>query len=316
MINHSNRWLARSTATPTVFGLIVIIMLLLVACVPLEMPAGTEPAAEATAPAEEEMASDGMMADLVGDPVAGQYIALQTGGCGCHNNGDLGGLAGGNDFETPTGVAYASNITSDVETGIGGWTEAQLAHALLTGATPDEQLHPVMPYMRFSAFSQQEAMDVAAWMLSLEPIVNAVPERELSEEPAAYTPMAESPISIPTDAVERGAQLVALANCAGCHTPKNEDGSPMADMMLAGAPIRDEFALNITPDVETGIGGWSEEEIATYMRTGTEPDGTQVEGAMASQIDRRFGKLTEGDSMAIAAFLKSIPAVVNAAPSE
>ena len=85
-------------------------------------------------------------------------------------------------------------------------------------------------------------------------------------------------------------------------------------MMLAGSPLRDEFAANITPDEETGIGSWTEEEIAHFLMTGMYPDGSKVEGAMAQQIERRFSKLTEGDSAAIAAFLKSIPAVVNAAP--
>jgi len=108
--------------------------------------------------------------------------------------------------------------------------------------------------------------------------------------------------------------LVTVTNCAGCHSPKNEDGSPMADMMLAGAPLRDEFASNITPDEETGIGAWSEEEIANFLRTGLYPDGSAVEGAMAQQIERRFSKLTEEDAAAIAAFLKTIPAVSNAAP--
>ncbi len=88
----------------------------------------------------------------------------------------------------------------------------------------------------------------------------------------------------------------------------------MADMLLAGAPLRDEFAYNLTPDEETGIGSWAEDEIAHFLMTGMYPDGSQVEGAMAQQIERRFSTLTEGDAAAIAAYLKSIPAVVNAAP--
>lgn len=83
------------------------------------------------------------------------------------------------------------------------------------------------------------------------------------------------------------------------------------EMMLAGAPMRDAFASNITPDEETGIGSWTEEEIATFMQTGAEPDGGEAEGAMASQIENRFHLLTDADAAAIAAYLKSIPAVSN-----
>lgn len=254
---------------------------------------------------------------MEGDPIAGEYIFTLTGGCGCHMNRDMGGLAGGNEFETPAGLIYASNITPDVDTGIGSWTVQDIALALQTGAEPDgSQLHPVMPYMRFSALSNQEAMNVGAYLLSLEPISNAITETVLSEELAAYTPAVEPPAEPPSDPIARGEQLVAITNCGGCHTPKNEDGSAMEGMLLAGAPLRDEFAANLTPDEETGIGAWSEEEIATFMQTGTHPDGSQVEGAMAQQIERRFSTLTDADAAAIAAYLKSLPAVVNAAPSE
>ncbi|MEZ4729028.1 MAG: c-type cytochrome [Caldilineaceae bacterium] len=292
---------------------------------PVEEEATAEPEEEMTATEEmtgtqemtgtEEMTGTSESGAMMGNPEAGAYIALLTGGCGCHMNRDLGGLAGGNEFETPAGIVYASNITPDPETGIGDWSPEDIVMALHSGAEPDGgQLHPVMPYMRFSALSDQEAYDVAAWLHSLEPISNAITETELTEEPAAYTPAVEPPAEVPTEPVVRGEQLVILAACGGCHTPKNEDGSPMADMLLAGAPLRDEFASNLTPDEETGIGSWTEDEIAHFLMTGMYPDGSQVEGAMAQQIQRRFSTLTEGDAAAISAYLKSIPAVSNAAP--
>jgi mono/diheme cytochrome c family protein len=273
-------------------------------------------AAEAMTATEESTGTSESGA-MVGDVAAGAYIATLTGGCGCHMNRDLGGMAGGNEFEVPTGVVYASNITSDPETGIGDWSPEEIVAALHTGANPDGgQLHPVMPYMRFSVLSTQEAYDVAAWLLSLDPLTNAITESELTEEPAAYMPAVEPPAEAPTEPVARGEQLVVLAACGGCHTPKNEDGSANRDMLLAGAPMRDEFAANITPDEETGIGSWSEDEIAHFMVTGMYPDGSQVEGAMAQQIQRRFSTLTEGDAAAIAAYLKNIPAVTNAPPTQ
>ncbi|MBX3013361.1 MAG: c-type cytochrome [Caldilineaceae bacterium] len=297
-----------------------------------------EPAEEPTAPAEEEPATETMTSteeitatetvtaaevttgtsdsgSLIGDVEAGAYIALLTGGCGCHMNRDLGGLAGGNEFEVPTGVVYASNITPDPETGIGSWSPEAIVNALQTGAEPDGgQLHPAMPYMRFSALSTEEAYNVAAWLLAQEPVSNAVPDGELSAEPASYTPAAAPLATPPTDPIARGEQLVVLAACGGCHTPKDADGSDTADMLLAGAPLRDEFASNLTPDEATGIGSWSEAEIAHFLVSGMYPDGSMVEGAMGQQITRRFSQLTEGDATAIATYLKSIPGVSNAAP--
>jgi len=165
--------------------------------------------------------------------------------------------------------------------------------------------------MAFSALSDQEALDVAAYLMALEPVVNEVPERELSEEPAAFAPAQASPAEAPTDPVARGEELVMITQCGNCHTPKNENGSANSELMLAGGPLRDEIASNITPDEETGIGTWTEEEIATLLRTGVEPSGDQIEGAMAQQIERRFSTLTEEDALAIGAYLKSIPAVGN-----
>lgn len=271
-------------------------------------PAEEEAGAEATAEPSEEAASDAPMDDAV---AMGGYIVTISGGCGCHMNRDLGGLAGGNEFDTPSGVVLASNITPDEETGIGSWSEEDIAVALHTGATPHGQLHPVMPYMRLSVLSDQEALAVGAYLLSLEPIANEVEHGELSEEPAAYTPENEPPAEPPTDPVARGEQLVTIANCGGCHTPSDSEG-----MMLAGNMLREEWAKNITPHEETGIGTWSEEEVATYLQTGVRPDGSEVEGAMGQQIARRFSTLTDADATAIAAYLMSIPAVENAAPTE
>lgn len=280
-----------------------------------EPTATTAPEPEPTATAEAEPEPTAAAAEepamaFTGDVDAGKYIATLTGGCGCHFNRDLGGLAGGNKFEGPFGVVYAPNITPDVETGLGGYSQEEIAAFLQTGAGPGGwQLHPVMPYMAFSVLSDKEALDVAAYLHSLDPISNAVPDRELTSDPAPFTPAVAPPAEAPTDPVARGAELVTIARCGSCHTPNNEDGSPNMDMLLAGATVRDSIAANITPDEETGIGKWSEAEIANLMRTGTRPDGSAVEGAMAQQIERRFNILTEADALAIAAYLKSIPAV-------
>lgn len=246
-----------------------------------------------------------------GDAANGEYIATLTGGCGCHFNRDLGALAGGNKFEGPYGVVYAPNITPDPETGIGNWSEEDVAHVLHTGVTPDgTQLVRAMPYVAFSAMSNQEALDVAAYLFSLEPVANQVEARAVTTEPEPFTPDPAPPAEAPTDPVARGQELVTIARCGGCHTPTNEDGTPNMDLYLAGAPLQeDEISANITPSEEFGIGSWSEEEIAHYLQTGERPDGSLAQGSMAQQIERRFHLLTDTDAAAVAAYLKSIPAI-------
>ena len=83
-------------------------------------------------------------------------------------------------------------------------------------------------------------------------------------------------------------------------------------MNLAGNRIsEDEVAYNITPDDATGIGTLSEEEIATFLRTGELSDGSKVAGTMGTQIERYFSQLSEDDALAIAAYLKSLPPIEN-----
>lgn len=267
--------------------------------------------AEATPEATEEPAEEGAAEGSTGagDVANGEYIATLSGGCGCHFNRDAGALAGGNRFAGDFGEVFAPNLTPDPETGIGNYSEQEIAHIIQTGQHPGGyQLVPAMPYRNFSAMSNQEALDVAAYLFSLEPVVNEVGERAVTTEPEPFEPELREEAS--TDPVERGQALATIARCGECHTSRNEDGSPNMELFLAGGPLMDdEIAANITPHEEFGIGAWTEEEIAHYMQTGERPDGSLAQGSMAQQIDRRFHLLTDEDAAAVAAFLKSIPAV-------
>jgi hypothetical protein len=76
----------------------------------------------------------------------------------------------------------------------------------------------------------------------------------------------------------------------------------------------DQAMPNITPDPDTGIGKWSVEEIAEYLGTGNKPDGDVAGGLMGEVIDGTlagYKDLTQADRLAIAQYLKSIPAVRN-----
>ena len=273
----------------------------------MEEEATAEPTEEATEEPEEEALSP--------EAEAGKYLVTISRGCGCHFNRDLQAMAGGAFAFHPGGDTvsiWPANITPDEATGIGSWTADEVAVALRTGATPDGQLHPIMPYKAFSFLSDEDALNIAAYLFALDPIENEVPAREVPEEPEPYTPASPSPATAPTDPIERGEYLVKLARCGDCHTPRNEDGTQNMDMFLAGNRMNeDEVAWNITPDDATGIGTLSEEEIANFLRTGKLADGSEVVGAMGNAIDSYFSQLTEDDAAAIAAFLKSIPAVEN-----
>ena len=118
--------------------------------------------------------------------------------------------------------------------------------------------------------------------------------------------------------VDRGKYLVAIAGCNDCHTPGYFFGKPDASKYLGGSDVG--FAIpglgvfvgpNLTPDKETGLGKWSEQEVVTALTTGKTPEGRELAPIMPW---RAFAGLTRFDAHAIAAFLKSLPPVHNQVP--
>jgi hypothetical protein len=98
--------------------------------------------------------------------------------------------------------------------------------------------------------------------------------------------------------------------------PHAAEGAPITTLDLAGGaakqlPLGYVVPPNITPDAETGIGSWSEQEIVTALRMGTRPDGTIIGPPMPIALYRN---LADADAFAIAKYLKSVPAVRRAVP--
>lgn len=256
--------------------------------------------------------------EMKGDPQRGAYIFAATAGCGCHMS-EAGFLAGGSKYDLgPLGVVYARNITSDEETGIGKWSEADIVNTIRTGKTPDgEQLFPVMPYATFSGMADQDAYDLAAFIKTAPAIKNETPKDELNIPVPPFEPR-KAPETAPAEGVARGEYLVNnVSDCSGCHTPQGANGAPDMAKFLAGGPIEGELSANITPDEETGIGKWSAQDIANLLKTGQRPDGSSVGGLMALVVNGGFSKLTDADRLAIGEYLKTVPAVKNtpAAPA-
>jgi mono/diheme cytochrome c family protein len=120
--------------------------------------------------------------------------------------------------------------------------------------------------------------------------------------------------------VARGQYLATIMDCAGCHTPGALAGQPEPDRQLAGSVIG--FALpgggivypkNLTPDLETGLGRWTEEEVARAVRQGQSRDGRALIPVMPWPS---YSVLAEADARAIAAYLKSVPPVRFAVPRD
>ncbi|HKS85672.1 MAG TPA: cytochrome c [Pseudolabrys sp.] len=118
--------------------------------------------------------------------------------------------------------------------------------------------------------------------------------------------------------VQRGKYLVSVIPCSDCHTPGTFLGRPDMKRYLGGSDVGFEvpglgvfYAPNLTPDQETGLGKWTKEEIATAITTGKRPDGRILAPPMPVES---FKNLSHSDALAIAAYLKTLPAIKNKVP--
>jgi len=257
----------------------------------------------------------------------GKYIFGATGGCGCHTVPKQPVNAGGRKYDGPFGTVYSSNITPDRETGIGGWTDEQIITAIRLGRRSNgERLLPVHPYTVFNGMGAEDLKTLVAFLRTLPAVKRAnqpkkitVPMFESVFLPAwlaAFAPRETPPAAVPTSGPARGEYLVrAVGHCGECHTPRTMTMATDNSRFLAGNPKgpEDSEVPNITPDKATGL-AWSEEEIADYLGTGNKPDGDVAGGLMGEMIEGTlagFKDLTKTDRLAIARYLKTIPAVKN-----
>ena len=117
--------------------------------------------------------------------------------------------------------------------------------------------------------------------------------------------------------VERGGFLVGIMDCAGCHLPRGPEGAPIESAGLSGGNVGFEipglgifWAPNLTPS-ETGLGLWSDDEIASAIREGSRPDGRILAPAMPWHA---YSGLTDEDTEAVVAYLRSLPAQEGSTP--
>ncbi len=269
----------------------------------------------------------------------GRYLFENVAHCdGCHSPHDWTKLMGpvieqtrASGFEFPPELGFpgrivSSNITPDPETGLGRWTDGEKMRAIREGVSRDgHALFKLMPYQEYAHMSDDDLESLVAFMNTLKPVRSQHAKTSL-DFPVKYlvrfTPRpVEGKIANPdrNDRVKYGQYLVALGECAGCHTPK-ERGENIAGKELAGG---EEFRIagflvrsaNITPDEETGLGKWSEERFVSTFKShadrtaGSAPKATQATFTLMPWME--LSKLEDNDLKAIYAFLRTLKPIYN-----
>lgn len=257
----------------------------------------------------------------------GRYLT-HAGGCiSCHTEDvdDAVPLAGGRAMESPFGTFYSPNITPDVETGIGGWSDNDFVKAFWEGTSPDgEHYFPAFPYTAYTGASREDLLAIKAYLFSLDPVSRQSPEHDLawymSTRLAAggwkavnFDPARFEPDPSQDEQWNRGAYLVRhLGHCGECHTPRSVTGVLDDEREFAGSTFGGEKIPNISGHPADGVGRWSASDIEYFLDIGMLPDGDFTGSSMADVIEDNTSKLTREDRLAIAAYLKSVPAVQTA----
>lgn len=263
-----------------------------------------------------------MTAGLTGDAAKGEQVFWAAGCASCHMAPGATGdaqilLTGGQRFASDFGTFLAPNISTDPTHGIGGWSLAQFADAVMRGVSPEGQhYYPAFPYAAFGKMQVQDVADLKAFMDTL---------------PADATPSLPHEIGFPfnirrslggwkllflhedwvidgelTEQETRGRYLAeAMAHCGECHTPRNLLGGLQLSRWLAGAPNPD--GKGTIPNITPAKLDWSAPDIASYLTTGFTPEFDSVGGHMAHVVEN-FARLPESEAAAVAAYLKRVPA--------
>jgi mono/diheme cytochrome c family protein len=282
--------------------------------------------------------------DATPDRVArGSYIVNQNASCGaCHTTREGGSilagertdmfLAGGNVFheQEMNATLVLPNITQDVETGIGGWSDDQIMRAIRDGIGHDGNLLiPMMPFTSYQYMSDEDARSVVAYLRTVPPVKNAVDRskndlpfpfgfllgRGVAHHAPAKDVKAPPPPSRGGDQLKWGEYVARLGHCWECHSDKKGHGPDEEWLFGGGAPMNPNgigrvYVRNLTPDVETGLGRYSAQDIKAAIRNGKRLDGRPMAPPMSLFIPHVSG-LADEDMDALVAYLRAQKPIKN-----
>lgn len=256
----------------------------------------------------------------------GEYLVEGVAHCfQCHSPHDLSrptlpiveGMKGAGwlmETEKGLGSVVAPNITPDPETGIGNWTDDEIARAIREGVSRDgSALFPIMPYQSFRHMSDEDLASVVVYLRTVPAVRNPIQRTSLEFPLSRIVNTMPMPVeeSVPEPpAAERGAYLVEMAECRTCHTAAVQ-GVPIEGMTFGGGfrflppgmttPV---YSVNITSD-PSGIAHYDFALFDQALRTGKLP-GRELSGIMPYEY---LSRLSEEDMRAIFEYIKAQPPV-------
>jgi mono/diheme cytochrome c family protein len=269
----------------------------------------------------------------------GDYLANHVAACiHCHSKRDFskysgpvmtGTEGGGGEvfsneiLDAIPGVFYGKNITPDNETGIGTWTDDEILRAITQGISKKgDTLFAIMPYVSFNRMAKDDLMAIIAYLRTLKPIKNKVPERKMMIPIAMAYPAAALQPSVDnnvrpaaSDIIKYGEYMATVADCATCHTPFVKGQLDFSRMYGGGNTFHitktKVNAANISSDSATGLGSWTEERFLNKFIPYREEKGYNYDAGNQNTVMPLvdYAGMTDADLKAIYAYLKTVKPV-------
>jgi nicotinate dehydrogenase subunit B len=253
----------------------------------------------------------------------GQQLAALGDCMVCHTSVDGVQNAGGRPMQTPFGIIYSTNITPDVETGIGNWSYPAFERSMREGIHRDgKHLYPAFPYTHFAKATDADLQALYAFLMAQTPVRAETPANALAfpfnQRPLMagwnslfHTPQTFRPDATKSEVWNRGAYLVeGLGHCGACHSPRNELGAENATRYLAGGFAEGWEAPALTSLSQAPI-PWREDELYGYLRTGESRFHGVAAGPMAPVV-KELKALPDADIRAMAVYLASFNTAIDA----
>jgi mono/diheme cytochrome c family protein len=255
----------------------------------------------------------------------GEYLARAADCEACHTTRGGAPFAGGLAFVLPFGTLYSTNITPDPQTGIGNYTDADFLNAVRGGtARSGAHLYPAMPFVAYSYMTDADALAIKAYLFSLRPVHAPAPANSLSFPANQRWLMGAWSLLFnpgkrfepdPARSVQwnRGAYLTeGLAHCGDCHTPRNLLQALDNRHKFSGTVLSGWRAYNITADRDSGLGAWTDADLAQYLAIGHAELHGAAAGPMSEAVDHSLTHLTQSDIASMVSYLRSVPAIATA----
>jgi len=281
--------------------------------------------------------------DLIIEPTParvarGKYLVQHVVGCmGCHSKRDwsryagpvVGAIGTGSECFTEAqgvpGRVCPANLSSDKQTGLGGWTDDEILRAMREGIDKDgNALFPMMPFTEYRHLSDEDAQAVIAYLRTLPPVKNKVQKSEIKFPVSFFIKRIPKPlegrVQAPdrSDSLKYGEYLTTVAGCKVCHTPVDDQNRPITEKAFSGGrelsgPFGTVRSANITSH-KTGLGNISRQQFIGRFKSFADPEILTVKvpkGENTVMPWLEYAGMKEEDLGAIYEFLRTVPAIEN-----